>query len=81
MLSTPASIPAMIDVALASARVPAPFAARAIHTFARTSAGRSHRFRSRTVGAGPAWASRFDSSNAAKTVDTARRERTCLAVA
>lgn len=66
MLSAPATMPPTIDMAFASAAVPAPFFAPVRWTFSATSRGRPHRSASRIVGTSPACAIRSGSSNAAK---------------
>ncbi|AWK10430.1 hypothetical protein DDQ41_17720 [Streptomyces spongiicola] len=68
MLSAPATVPPTIDIAFASAAVPAPFFAPRSFTFRATRAGRPHRSASRVVGKGPACAIRLGSSNTANRV-------------
>jgi hypothetical protein len=66
MLSAPASMPATSDTAFASGAAPAPLPAPARCTFSRTRPGSPHRSANRTAAASPPWASRFESSNAAR---------------
>ncbi len=66
MLAAPASMPATSDIAFASGAAPAPLPAPVRWTVSRTRPGRPHRPANRTAVASPPWASRFESSNAAK---------------